>query len=292
MIPRTDLALETRELAGSGVLEDVIESNYSSGNTVVTNIRITGKKGEKALGKPKGTYITAEFSSLFETFSSDEDIECIAKELSGLLPEDGLILVAGLGNTQITPDALGPRTAQKTLATRHIQGDLARGTGLENLRPVAVIAPGVLGQTGVETGEIIAGLCRTLSPSAVIAIDAMASRRLSRLGRTVQISDSGISPGSGVGNERPRISRETLGIPVISIGIPTVVEAATLAADLLSDTDIKPQYSPESSERAKMVVTPREIDVVIEHSARLLSLAINTALHPRFSVNDFALLMS
>ena len=169
--------------------------------------------------------------------NQEERIQTAAKEIRSLLPEKGLVLVAGLGNSDITPDDLGPRTANMILATRHISEELARAVGLIGLRPVAVLAPGVLGQTGIETGELLYSIVQRLSPAALIVVDALASRRLDRLGCTLQISDTGISPGSGVGNARPHISRETMGVPVISMGVPTVVDAATLAADLLHCED-------------------------------------------------------
>jgi spore protease len=223
-------------------------------------------------------------------------MEALAEEIKKLLPKEGLVLIAGLGNYQVTPDALGPKTASLTFATRHIQGEIARSTGLDGLRPVAVLAPGVLGQTGMETGEILASLCKELKPSAVIVVDAMASRKTERVGTTIQICDTGISPGSGVGNARPQLNSETLGVPVIAMGVPTVVDAKTLAADLAMQSGAqesaveKLQNSAEPHGTA-MIVTPREIDLLIERAAKLLSLAINTALHPDFTPEDFALLV-
>lgn len=175
------------------------------------------------------------------------------------------------------------------LATRHIRGELARSTGLDRLRSVAVMRAGVTGQTGIETGELILSVAERIRPAAVIVIDALASRRLERLGCTVQISDTGISPGEGVGNHRAKINRDTVGAPVISIGIPTVVDAFTLAADLLLDSDensielIKRSVYPDGR---KMVVTPGEVDLLIERGARLVSMAVNLALQPSLTVSD------
>lgn len=209
----------------------------------------------------------------------DEDqITAIKNELFSLVPQDGVVLVVGLGNTNITPDALGPKTASRVLATRHITQEIARSVGLEGLRGVAVLSPGVLGQTGIETSEIIMGTIQRVNPSAVIVIDALASRRLSRLGCTVQMADTGISPGSGVGNVRTEISQDTLGVPVISVGVPTVVDATTLAYDLIGT---QPQDTQLVEPRgAKMIVTPREIDILIDRAAQLLSHSINCALQP------------
>lgn len=145
------------------------------------------------------------------------------------------MLVAGLGNMEITPDSLGPKTSRRVLATRHIGGEIARSTGLDRLRPVAVMQTGVTGQTGIETGEYILSIVRRIRPTAVVAIDALASRRTERLGCTLQISDTGISPGAGVGNHRTKITKETIGVPVIAIGVPTVVDAQTLAVDILGN---------------------------------------------------------
>ena len=220
---------------------------------------------------------------------TDKRLEIIAQAIRRLLPKKGLVLVAGLGNENITPDALGPKSASGVLATRHIRGELARSTGLDALRSVAVLAPGVTGQTGIETGEFILSVAQRIKPSAVIVIDALASRRLERLGCTVQISDTGISPGDGVGNHRAKINRDTVGVPVVSIGIPTVVDAFTLAADLLLDSDdnsadlIKRSVYPNGR---KMVVTPGEIDLLVERGARLISMAVNIALQPTLSVTD------
>ncbi len=286
---RTDLAMEARELAGedaSGV--EVNKKDY--GDIAVSSLVIKTAEAAKNIGKEMGSYITAEMKTLTDDFKeTDKRLEIIAKEIRALLPEKGLVLVAGLGNENITPDALGPKSARGILATRHIRGELARSTGLDRLRAVAALATGVTGQTGIETGELILSVCNRIKPAAVIVIDALASRRLERLGCTVQISDAGISPGDGVGNHRARINRSTVGVPVISIGIPTVVDAFTLAADLLLDSDdnsaelIKRSVYPNGR---KMVVTPGEIDLLVERGARLISMAVNTALQPTLEISD------
>ena len=199
----------------------------------------------------------------------------------------------GLGNDNITPDALGPRTIDKIRATRHISAELAKSVGLEGLRMVSALAPGVLGQTGIETGEIIMGVSKSVKPSAVITVDALASRRLSRLGCTVQIADTGVTPGSGVGNARAQINEQTLGVPVIAVGVPTVVDAATLANDLLGDNEEdKDLFSKLDGQGADMIVTPREIDLMIDRAAKLLALAINSALQPTLTVEDIMAMTS
>ena len=202
------------------------------------------------------------------------------RELAALLPERGTVLVTGLGNESITPDALGPRASRMVLATRHIQGEFARSSGLDDLRATAVLAPGVLGQTGVESGEIVGGLCEVVHPAAVIAIDALASRSVARLGCTVQLCDTGIAPGSGVGNNRKELTEQLLGIPVIGLGVPTVVDARTLAAELTGREDAAEQVAPRG---AQMMVTPREIDLIISRASRLVAMAVNAALQPDYS---------
>lgn len=295
---RTDLALEAHETASrSGKPDGVTNEEFVSSGVKVTRVRVLDERGEKAIGKPVGTYVTIETGKLDDVGGDGyyEASKVIACEIAAMLKPagDGLILVAGLGNAEMTPDALGPRCVGKVLVTRHIAGELTRIKGLESMRAVAALAPGVLGQTGVETGEIIKAVVDSVHPVAVIAIDALASRRASRLGTTVQIADTGIAPGSGVGNTRFSINKETLGVPVISLGVPTVVDAATLAIDVLSEAGI--ETPPEKEEKIRssiepggvsLFVTPRMIDLIVEHAASLAGLAINRALHPGVSVDD------
>lgn len=217
-------------------------------------------------------YITVEAPQITGTIDGDGKLRALlTQELQDLLPEEGEVLVAGLGNPQVTPDALGPFCADRMLATRHVRGRIAMEVGLGGLRSVSVTKPGVLGTTGVETAELLQALIRQLHPAAVVAVDAMAAGRLHRLGKTVQISDGGISPGAGVGNDRPSLCRETLGVPVIGLGVPTVVDAATLCSDLCAQ---------EVEGASRMMVTPREIDTLVVRAAHLLALALNCALNP------------
>jgi len=284
---RTDLALERRELV-TEECRGVECEEYSKGNVKITRIKVLNEQGEQAVGKPIGTYITVEGELLSNELPSDDNRRnAVAEEINKLLPKEGTILVAGLGNSDITPDALGPKTASGILATRHISKELAETLGLGNLRSVSAISPGVLGKTGIETAEIINGIVSKVNPSAVIIIDALASRRLSRLGTTIQICDSGISPGSGVGNSRSEISQKTVGVPVIAIGVPTVVDASTLAEDIMQ---IKGENTPPA-DSVGMMVTPREIDTVIDRAAGVLSMAINCALHPQISPEDLSALI-
>ena len=283
---RTDLALERHEIIKGKMPEGVSSSEYKKECVSFTKISITDESGAEALGKPVGTYITAEIPSLVKSAVCDENIiETVGGELRQLLPDDGTVLVVGLGNTDITPDAIGPRSVDNILATRHIGKELSDSIGLGDLRPVAVFVPGVLGKTGVETAESVSGLVRTVNPSSVIVIDALAARRLRRLGNTVQMSDAGIVPGSGVGNSRAAINKESTGVPVISVGIPTVVDAQTLVSDL---TDNEKEISRE--ENKSMIITPREIDLVVERASKIIGLAVNKALQPHLSVDEMLML--
>ena len=281
---RTDLAIEAGEgMTGTGGMspDDVLREEESRDEARLTRITNKSDRGAQELGRPRGVYITAEVPPLSD---NDEKLEnyarLIGEELQKLLPTEGSVLVAGLGNESITPDALGPRAAQMVLATRHIEGEFARSTGLDDLRPAAVTVPGVLGQTGVESGEIIRGVCSVVKPAAVIVIDALAARSTERLGCTVQLCDTGIAPGSGVGNNRPAITEETLGVPVIGMGVPTVVDARTVAMELTGREEAAEEVTPRG---AQMMVTPREIDLIIRRASRLVAMAINAALQPEYS---------
>lgn len=289
MYLRTDLAVEARELAG-GKVSGVDYKTYRESGLEISRLTVKTDRAKQILGKDMGTYITIALPSLTDNFSStDKRLAAIGGEIRRLLPVNGLILVAGLGNEEITPDSLGPKTALKVLATRHIQGELARASGLDRLRPVAVMNTGVTGQTGIETGEYILSVVKRIRPNAVVAIDALASRRLERLGTTLQISDAGISPGAGVGNHRTKINSETIGVPVISIGVPTVVDVRTLAGDLLAETGESADDLPTLTK--EMVVIPREIDLLTERASRLLGFALNAALQDRFELSELVELM-
>ena len=262
---RTDLAVEAAQPHALAP-EDVVQQHRRLGELELTRMHILSTRGEALLGKPRGRYITAALPAL----SDDERLleRCaghIGRELQAMLPPEGTVLVVGLGNRSVTPDALGPTAAGMVLATRHIQGEFARTVGLDDLRPTAVVTPGVLGQTGTESSEIIRGVCREIHPVAAVVIDALAARSTDRLGRTVQLCDSGISPGSGVGNDRRPLNREVLGVPVIAMGIPTVVDAVMDGCE------------------APIMMTPREVDIMISRAARLLAMSIHVALQPSYS---------
>ena len=287
MFFRTDLAVEGEEASRTAPPEE------ERGGCRITLMELRGEQARRCR-KPEGRYITVELPPFSDHIDGDNQfLDVVAGELRALLPEEGLVLAAGLGNRAITPDALGPKAMESVLATRHIVGELSRITGEGSLRAVAAVSPNVLGNTGMETLEILQGLCGKLRPSAVVAVDALAARSVRRLGRTVQLSDAGIAPGAGIGNTRPQLSEKTLGIPVIGLGVPTVVDASTLLFDLLEDTgasfaELREKIEPHG---AQMVVTPREIDLLIGRAARLLGMSINLALNPCFSVEEFTALV-
>lgn len=274
---RTDLAVE---LVTEENLPNGVHMNRRGNAFEITEIIIDSDDHRRTLGKGKGRYITLESSSISRFCDNYKDMaQELAAELKNLLPE-GEVLVAGLGNRDITPDAIGPWTAEKILATRHLRNELEDDEAdfLKFLRPVSSLAGGVLGQTGIETAELITAICREIKPSAVIAVDALACSDVERLGTTIQISDSGISPGSGVANSRKELSAASLGIPVIAVGIPTVVDMHTIVRNF-GDTEI-PEGTPN------MMVTPRDIDRLAERGAELIACGINLALQPTMTFSD------
>lgn len=277
---RTDLAVEQ---TGTDSSYPGITVRERGSAFRITDITIDTDSHGAAIGRRKGRYLTLETADLHHiTPQLREQAAELANELRQFIPP-GAVLVAGLGNADITPDAIGPETAGRVLATRHLRRELSDNAPdtafLRGLRQVSVLANGVLGQTGIETAELIAALRRTVDPACVIAIDALACSDLRRLGTTVQISDAGISPGSGVRNARTELSRRTLGVPVIAVGVPTVVDLHTVvtqAADGRTDLQSVPN----------MMVTPRNIDELLHHAAKLLALSLNLALHPQLSFED------
>ena len=279
---RTDLVLETREMFAEEI-SGVESVQKDTDGITVTHVKITTPEGAEKIGKPMGNYVTIEIQNL-ET--EDEELckrgaNAVCEELKKMikLAPDASVLVAGLGNQYITPDSIGPKTVSKLTVTRHITKE--SGMGLDfNIRPVSAVAPGVLGLTGIETSEILLGVTERVKPSLIIAVDALASRKLSRLGTTVQIADTGISPGSGVGNNRNEISEKSLGVPVIAIGVPMVVDALTLATDILETVSEKTDALNTFlfSEKKNMVVTPNDVDVISEQAAEIIAEGINSAL--------------
>ena len=284
---RTDLATERRETLGEDVPGLEVSRKQCRGFAVET-VRVLDRRGEEAIGRPRGRYVTLELGSLIrrEDGAFQRGAEALAAELRALLPDGGgCVLVAGLGNRSITPDAVGPNAVRWTLATRHLKG--GAGTDFPALRPVAAVAPGVLGDTGLESAEFVAALCRKLQPDCVVAVDALASRSVKRLCRTVQLTDTGIVPGSGVGNRRQGLDRALLGCPVIAVGVPTVVDARTLAADLCGL-----EQPPADADAEGLIVTPREIDAQAADIGRLVGCAVSLALQPSLTLEDLEMLLS
>ena len=297
---RTDLALEARELWSESAeaeteLEGVRAREEEREGYPVTRVEILNEAGVQALGKPQGTYITLDLSALArrEEDAFPRAARALAGELSGLLklPQGAPALVVGLGNRAITPDAVGPGAADHTMVTRHLVEQVPEHFGA--FRPVAALAAGVLGTTGVESGELVRAVTERIHPACVIAVDALASRSLKRVCTAVQLADTGIVPGSGVGNHRAALNRETLGVPVIAIGVPTVVDGATLAADLLEEAG-KGELDPAAlaGEGGSLMVTPRDIDQRVSDMAKVIGFGINLALQSGLTVEDVELFLS
>ncbi|MCI9156221.1 MAG: GPR endopeptidase [Lawsonibacter sp.] len=294
-IRRTDLALEARELwqertGRVSALPGVEAWDSEREGIAVNTVRVLDQRGEQALGKPPGNYVTLTLEGLAsrEEGIFRRSVQAVAAEMTELirgLPEDGLVLVAGLGNRAITPDAIGPKVHLNTLVTRHLVRQMPEHFGA--LRPVASVAAEVMGNTGMESGELVRAVCEKLRPACVVAVDALASRSLKRLCKTVQIADTGITPGSGVGNHRMGLTRDTLGVPVIALGVPTVVDGATLAADLLGTDDL-----PDLNQGRDLLVTPKDIDSQVDDLAKVIGYGVSMALQPGISLEELELLLS
>ena len=281
---RTDLAIEAHELwqesAGKTTrLAGVKATEKKIQGYPVTQVDILDREGEAALGKPAGSYRTLDLTAFWQRGDGffDRAVRAVGQQVKELTPDSGPVLVVGLGNRAMTPDAVGPLAADSVLITRHLIDAMPQH--FSGFRPVAALRPGVLGTTGVESAEAVRGLVDRLHPSAVIAVDALASRRTERVCAALQLSDSGIVPGSGVGNHRAALNRDTLGVPVIAVGVPTVVDAATLAAALLEAAGIG-DIDPERlrSGQQGLMVTPRDIDLQVRELGKVIGYAINWAL--------------
>lgn len=312
---RTDMAVERRDLyrKANNIENDIdgieTEEEIVDENIQISRVNVTNENGEQAIGKKKGTYITIDIKNL--KIASEPDIkkasEILAKELRKLVSkharEQDPLLVVGLGNIYVTPDSLGPKVVQDIDITRHIMEYIPDVID-KNARPVSAISPGVLGTTGIETLEILKGIVDNIKPKLIIIIDALASRSMERISSSIQLADTGIVPGAGVGNKRKEITAETVGIPVIAIGIPTVVEAATIAADSLDLFIKKLQEEAKSNEYLNkmqeedkyemikevlapsdynFIVTPKEIDELIENMSSIVARGINFAVQKEIS---------
>lgn len=291
---RTDLAVEAIENhKTAAALPHVRQSDRMLEGFAIHEVRILSEDAAREIGKPQGRYLTLELDALIRR--EEDAFPRACKALSTLLrellphPNDGPVLIAGLGNRMVTPDAIGPQTADHVIATRHL---VAQSPAIfADWRPVSALAPGVLGQTGVETGEVICGVLDRVRPAAVIAVDALAAGRLSRLLRTVQLADTGITPGAGVGNARAALNKETLGVPVIAVGVPTVVDGATLAHEISSQLG-QPDCEALDDLSQPVMITTRDIDREVADISRMIGYAVNMALHPHLSVADIDLYLS
>lgn len=294
-IRRTDLAMEAKELWQESAEKTTTLRGVKAVDKVVQDIEVTtvqilDEVGEQALGKPQGSYVTLKLDGVSrrEQDIFTRAVHTIASELSTLLrdvPQSGMALVVGLGNRAITPDAIGPKAHENILVTRHLVQQMPEHFG--NMRAVASLAAEVLGSTGVESGEVVRAVCEKINPACVVVVDALASRSLKRLCRTVQLSDTGIVPGSGVGNHRIALNKDTLGVPVIAVGVPTVVEGATLAADLMGADEL-----PDLGEGRDLLVTPKDIDAQVAELSKIIGYGISLALQPEMDIADLDMLLS
>lgn len=315
---RTDLAMEAREARGE--MHGVTVEEATLCGMTITRVRVMDEEGANTIGKPVGTYVTIECAGLSQREAEHQRVlhESIAREIAAMLPkkENLKALIVGLGNRYLTPDSLGPRTTERVLVTRHLLTHLPDSVD-GRLRDVCAISPGVLGITGVETGEIVKGVVERIHPDVVLCIDSLAARRTSRILTTVQLADTGVQPGSGVGNARREISSHTLGVPVIAIGVPMVVHASTITHDavesLLSalknvsgegtqiyellmsfgDDGLREALAQtQPPEMEGLIVTPSVIDDAVEAVASAVATGINMALHPDVAEDELGALLA
>lgn len=313
----TDLAIESKELYDEGndkEIEGVSVEVEEKESYSVTRVEVLNKSGMEMMKKPLGRYITIDVPRLDKTDEDlkDEVSKALAKEIVALNlnKPDSKTLIIGLGNWNITPDALGPKVVERVMVTRQYFINYNKESD-ETMANVAAMSPGVMGITGIESIDIVKGIVDKIKPDLLIAVDALASRKMSRINTTIQLSDTGISPGSGVGNKRAALNKESLGIPVISLGIPTVVNAATIVSDTL---DLIIDSLKENSEKGKefynlldnlsgedkyslveevlnpfmanTIVTPKEIDLIIDDLSVIIANGLNIALHPGIDLKD------
>lgn len=295
---RTDLAVETSEKRPDGkeISGLFVEKEKRGEDITITKVRIETQKAAKTMGKPRGTYISIEADQMMEEDNDyhREISEIFSEQLKNFLPrqyQKKKILVIGLGNREVTPDALGPKVIDQLFITRHLLEEFGKYmVELEECCSISGIVPGVMAQTGMETVEILQGVVAQTKPDIVIAVDALAARSIKRLNRTIQITDTGIIPGSGVGNYRNAITKEHLGIPVIAVGIPTVVDAATIVADFCTGLMENKQELEEMEETVRgmippklnaMYVTSKDIDEAVNRLSYTISEGLNMTFVPK-----------
>ena len=296
---RTDMALEASQAAGS--IPGVHLSQWEEESVSITEVRVETEEAAQRLGKSVGTYLTLECEGVRrrDPAAREEVQNVLGEEIARLLPPDeqgAPVLVVGLGNRHVTPDSLGPKTVDGTLVTRHLLRELPDKVD-ERLNPVCAIAPGVMGATGLETMETVSALVKEIHPRCLIVIDSLAARASSRVGVSSQLSNTGIQPGSGVGNHRRALNERELGVRVIALGMPTVVYAVTIARDaleILGEGETNPAALDEvtkslfENEIGEMIVTPREVDDMIDDAAQMLAGGINRALQTALSPEEIA----
>ena len=294
---RTDLAEELRTQAMSmrakekkGEIDGILYNERTEDFIKITTIEIINEMGEKALGKPKGRYVTVSFPTAANLCYRDFLSLCdaVSKELRAFCWDYSHTLVCGIGNRALSADALGVLTADNVLVTHHLKHMDGIPLGVSGFGDVSAFSPGPMAKTGAESAELIRSIVDKLRPDAIIAVDALAARDATRLARTIQISDTGIAPGSGIGNARMALTEESLGVPVIAIGVPTVVDTATLVRDSLEGRSPNENLLRELS---GLFVAPKEIDTISENLSRLIGWAINRALHGNFSYEEMAMMV-
>lgn len=309
-----DLALEAHEIVRGQTGQEipgVIVDREKYENTSVTIVRVLEESAEQLMGKPRGTYITIEAPALRDNnrIAQQEVAEILAKQLASLfnLPENANVLVVGLGNWNATPDSLGPKVIDQTMVTRHLYEYAPEELG-GGMRSVSAIAPGVLGITGIETAEIIKGVVEKIRPELIIVVDALAAGSVDRIATTIQIADTGISPGSGIGNKRAGINRESMGTLVIAIGVPTVVHAAVISQVTVDHfleqlktnpmlnqiyNNLRPDFTQQVINEVlqpfagNLMVTPKEIDALILNISKVVAGGVSMALHPSISTEEY-----
>ena len=281
---RTDLALEAKEMyekENVDKIEGIDAFEKEEDGVFITYVEIKNPKGAEKLGKAEGKYVTMQMPS-FERIGNGYYKACVnilTRELKRLcnMKEKPVILVAGLGNRKITPDALGPLCVEGLIVTHHLKE--MNISALSSFGDVSAMSTGVLGITGIESAEVIKGLCKKINPDMVICIDSLASRKADRLATTIQITDTGISPGSGIGNSRSEISEKTVGSKVIAVGVPFVMDVATIVYDSLYDEFNQTEYDKIKEKTKEMIVTPKDIDNLVSVMSKIISSAINSAFH-------------
>lgn len=288
---RSDLILEAAALADLGERDGLFSRRQVQEGIEVAEVEVRSSGAAARLGKPVGRYITLELGPVLrrEEGAFGRTVGVLAGQIRRLVPREGTVLVACLGNRRVTPDALGALVGQRLLATRHLVGTMPELFG--HLRRVCAVEPGVLGERGMESGELVCAAVERVKPGCVLAVDALAAGSMERLCATAQLSDGGIAPGSGVGNRRWALSEENLGVPVVALGVPTVVDAWTLTRDVLEQAgqrDLPPEGLAGAEE---LFVTPRDIDEKVSLCAKVLAYAINLALQEGMTREELELLV-